>query len=1156
MLLFLFAFGFFAVACGKTVTPKSFSLDRTSVQLGEGESVTLRVLYGNFGDLDESSVSVSWVSSAPAIASVSDGVVTGISEGSAVVTAAATIEGSDYKANCSVTVVAGAEDVYEVSFALDERNISMTEGEAKTLLPQISVSKNGEPTEAPEVVWSSSDDSVATVSGGRVTAVKAGETEIVASVSVNGKEYEARCAVTVAETPKAQVSIDRSTAELNAGTEITLEVTVSDASGTPVGDVKILWTSSDETVATVSDGVVRGLEGGYAVITAAVTAEGKEYSVTCDVAVADHYEVNAFSAKDSEHAAVYSLSDEKLTFAALLGQFEIDVERNGGKLTDYTSKTRLEAESSDGGVVTVSDGELSFLKTGECAVTLKFVDLAGGNEIARAELNVVICDKIISSVGEFLAIDDGSKYYALSGDLDFEGIDYALGASGQGITLTGTFNGNNYSLFNIILETGDKNNSGLFCALDGGTVKNLSLTVTFGELKGVDGWLYRFAPLALSGTNGATVENCFVQANYTSKAVYSNNHGITGLIGYPDGSVTVQNTIVAVIAPAEAAYAFGVTNNGGWNGWYTLRNVLIYASGENIAALGTNGALKEGSTYDTFVGGPDGTLAEPARESLLKTAEEKNISIFVQTQFAKAALHENGEISFGSASAEMTERDVLGLQYTAKNLIDGTAVAAEEIEWSSSDESVATVENGTVTALKAGEATVSAGITVGGKKYTASIRITVKELVTASVAFDEENPTQVRAEETITLSVTAKNLLENADIPSGEILWTSSQEGVATVENGVVTGVSVGESIITASVTVSGKTYLVSCSVTVLEKRADVYEISLSFGEEVCNLEKGGTYTVSDFGLSAVATKNGEEWDGWAEYVAYASSDGDLLAIEGSSVSVKGTGFVTVTATYNYAGATKTATTTVELWTEIIRTADEFLALGAYKDGVIADWNGRYLVAADLDFTGKTVAMLGNITGTLDGGGHRLSHISLAATGSGLSDNTTKEGDDRFLFYNVDGVVQNISITVTLGGESGVAKCSAGLCCNLNGIFRNSTLNVLFKSKSNTQDHKMTGGVCVYAGWESETSDCTINIAWMFTDWGTNGQLVGVNDRGFGYCYTSWGTKSAKLTNVKITGTAYILYANTNDNFVNTGSSVSQNADEFMSADDMKALFE
>ena len=54
-----------------------------------------------------------------------------------------------------------------------------------------------------------------------------------------------------------------------------------------------------------------------------------------------------------------------------------------------------------------------------------------------------------------------------------------------------------------------------------------------------------------------------------------------------------------------------------------------------------------------------------------------------------------------------------------------TNPAGETVTWSSSDTSIATVSNGTVTGVAAGNAIITASITVGGQKYTAQCAVTV-----------------------------------------------------------------------------------------------------------------------------------------------------------------------------------------------------------------------------------------------------------------------------------------------------------------------------------------------------------------------------------------------------------------------------------------------
>ncbi len=84
------------------------------------------------------------------------------------------------------------------SVTLDKSTLSLTVGGATGSL-SATVSPVGS-----AVTWSSSDTAIATVSSGTVTAVKAGSCTIYATITVDGVDYKAGCAVTVAAQAKSK----------------------------------------------------------------------------------------------------------------------------------------------------------------------------------------------------------------------------------------------------------------------------------------------------------------------------------------------------------------------------------------------------------------------------------------------------------------------------------------------------------------------------------------------------------------------------------------------------------------------------------------------------------------------------------------------------------------------------------------------------------------------------------------------------------------------------------------------------------------------------------------------------------------------------------------------------------------------------------------
>ena len=149
---------------------------------------------------------------------------------------------------------------------------------------------------------------------------------------------------------------------------------------------------------------------------------------------------------------------------------------------------------------------------------------------------------------------------------------------------------------------------------------------------------------------------------------------------------------------------------------------------------------------------------------------------------------------------ELGATQQLQLEYSADGDVAADKIAGEAskltVEWSSSDESIATVDaEGNVTAVEAGEAYVTATIKdKDGLTATTLVRVAV-------------TPTGVDAPETLELVTNgenAKNLdakIVPEDATGVKLAYESSDENVATVdENGVVTAVADGECVITAYV--------------------------------------------------------------------------------------------------------------------------------------------------------------------------------------------------------------------------------------------------------------------------------------------------------------------------------------------------------------------
>lgn len=154
---------------------------------------------------------------------------------------------------------------------LNQTSATLTEGESLTLTATVSPDDATDKT----VTWSSSNESVATVKNGVVTAMAAGT----ATITAKAGDKTATCEVTVKPVPVSGIVLDKTTAELLVGESLTLTATVSPDNAT---DKTVTWSTSDATIATVdNNGVVKAIKVGKVTI----TAKAGEKTATCEVTV-------------------------------------------------------------------------------------------------------------------------------------------------------------------------------------------------------------------------------------------------------------------------------------------------------------------------------------------------------------------------------------------------------------------------------------------------------------------------------------------------------------------------------------------------------------------------------------------------------------------------------------------------------------------------------------------------------------------------------------------------------------------------------------------------------------------------------------------------------------------------------------------------------
>ncbi len=237
------------------------ALNATSENLLKGQEFDLKVSYVPVNATDK--VAITWESSDETVATVENGKVKALKEGTAIITATAKVDGTnrEYTATCEINV----EEIKLDSIALDTKDFDLFLGDSK----QLSVVYNPEnTTDSKDVVWTSSDETVATVENGKVTALKVGTAVITATVG--DKTATVTVTVPVVLIEGIEATLDNATIEVDG----TANITITTNPEKVTEEVVAVYESSDETIATVDEnGVITGVKPGKATITVTVNDE-------------------------------------------------------------------------------------------------------------------------------------------------------------------------------------------------------------------------------------------------------------------------------------------------------------------------------------------------------------------------------------------------------------------------------------------------------------------------------------------------------------------------------------------------------------------------------------------------------------------------------------------------------------------------------------------------------------------------------------------------------------------------------------------------------------------------------------------------------------------------------------------------------------------
>lgn len=367
-------------------------------EIGQGKSVTLKALATRNDNISPASKSVSWSSEDETIAKVSSsGKVTALSQGTTTITATAR-DGSGVTQAHEITVkpAVTAVNIFNDDTKANNSTIyldscSINDENRRSLL-NLSIN-NGDSSN--KVLWTTSSSSIArlidTESGIFEFTGKAGIVKLTAKAQ-DGSGRSAYVNVKVSALASS-ISIKENSHALAVSKSLTLTADLKTVNNTVPGVKTVKWTSSDTTVATVSNGKVTGKKPGTVYITAS-TADGTNL-------LSEPYkiEIKPLTSKvELSYNGNELISNQLLGVELSSGSLKLDAKAtaaNGTPSQDITWAISYSGKANaNAATIDATTGEIKLLKNGQVTVTAVAKD--SSNKKTSIKLNIT--DKLTDTI--------------------------------------------------------------------------------------------------------------------------------------------------------------------------------------------------------------------------------------------------------------------------------------------------------------------------------------------------------------------------------------------------------------------------------------------------------------------------------------------------------------------------------------------------------------------------------------------------------------------------------------------------------------------------------------------------------------------------------------------------------------------------------------
>ena len=639
----------------------------------------------------------------------------------------------------------------------------------------------------------------------------------------------------------------------NINTQIAIGESVSLKNVTSTNG-NITFESSNPTIIKVENNQLVALEEGKATITAKV-GETDEYQAAEATLEFEATQKTIQEIVWNQDFYLLKLGDADITLNAKATNKETGAEN--GNLIEYSV-----AEGGES-VVTITNGILHIVGKGQTTIT---ATQAGNEEYAAiSRTMIVIVRESFNDCSSQYALADNNEYAtgnASGGGFKWSTIEkeFTLSTIGDKLTFVakasagGAATGDGIKVTdqdgNVIYSKGAANISG---------ANNLQLSRSVKSLKFRINANFRISLSNIFVTPASYLEPTTEKINFAGSEIEKT--GVAEVVfnwaNQPDMMwATIEDDTVGVFSVDQNSYIFG-----GSCGDYGISTVKVLFT-----------AQKAGSYTGNLV---------------VYRGEGENTTKMATIPITATAIKTPQVITWNQDLAALNP--TIGNSYA----LEATATSGLPVYFTSYNDNIARIEGNNLIIVGAGTTTITARQDGNINYEAATIKeqtITINKL-DQTITWNQEFASDLTIGNTIDLNASASSNLN--------VVFTSSNEAVATITNNILTVVGVGETTITATQT-GNNNYNAANQI---EKTLSIAKLNqtISWNQDLATLQIGESAT-----LEASATSGLE--------IIYSSSDDAVASIEGSTITINGAGSVVITAsqlgdnTYNPISTEKTFT--------------------------------------------------------------------------------------------------------------------------------------------------------------------------------------------------------------------------------------------------------